>query len=81
MMAHASQARQNAEAHCMSRDALQADVEKLQGRYKIEYTVAKLGAERLWKLLNEDAYVPALGALTGAQAVQMVQAGEWLFLH
>ena len=41
----------------------------------IEHTLARLGAERLWKLLHEDAYVAALGALTGNQAVQMVKAG------
>ena len=42
---------------------------------KIEYTLAWLGAERLWKLLQEEDYVPTLGALTGNQAVQQVQAG------
>ena len=52
-----------------------ADVEKLRGRFRIEHTIARLGAERLWKLLHEEPYVAALGALTGAQAVQMVRAG------
>ena len=52
-----------------------ADVERLQGTVKIEYTLARLGAERLWKLLQEEDYVPALGALTGNQAVQQVHAG------
>jgi isocitrate lyase len=51
------------------------DVERLQGTVKIEYTLARLGAERLWKLLQEEEFVPALGALTGNQAVQQVQAG------
>ena len=52
------------------------DVLKLRGSFKIEYTVARLGAERLWKMLNEDAEpVAGLGALTGNQAVQQVQAG------
>src|SRR5215469_12330540 len=51
------------------------EVERLQGTLKIEYTLARLGAERLWKLLQEDGYVAALGALTGNQAVQQVQAG------
>lgn len=53
-----------------------ADVEKLRGTVQIEHTLAKLGAERLWKLLHTEDYVPALGALTGAQAVQMVAGGE-----
>ncbi|MCU0512010.1 MAG: isocitrate lyase [Anaerolineae bacterium] len=51
------------------------DVLKLRGSIKIEYTLARMGAERLWKLLNEEPYVHALGALTGNQAIQMVQAG------
>ena len=51
------------------------DVERLQGTVKIEYTLAKLGAERFWKLLQEEDYVPALGAMTGNQAVQQVNAG------
>jgi isocitrate lyase len=52
-----------------------ADVIRLRGSVKIEYTLARLGAERLWKLVNEEPYVHSLGALTGTQAVQMVQAG------
>jgi isocitrate lyase len=52
-----------------------AEVERLRGTVKIEYTLARLGAERLWKLLQEEDYVPALGALTGNQAVQQVHAG------
>jgi len=51
------------------------DVERLRGRFHVEHTVARLGAERLWKLLSSEPYVPALGAITGAQAVQMVRAG------
>jgi isocitrate lyase len=50
-------------------------VERLRGTVKIEYTLARLGAERLWKLFQEEDYVPALGALTGNQAVQQVNAG------
>ncbi len=53
----------------------QADVERLRGSIHIEHTLARLGAERLWSLLQEKPYVAALGALTGAQAVQMVKAG------
>ncbi len=51
------------------------DVVKLRGTIREEHTLARLGAERLWRLLHEDPYVPALGALTGGQAVQMVRAG------
>lgn len=53
------------------------DVLKLRGSVHIEYTLARMGAERLWKLINEggDSYVHALGALTGNQAVQMVAGG------
>jgi isocitrate/methylisocitrate lyase len=52
-----------------------ADVLRLRGSIQIEYTLARLGAERLWNLLHTDAYVPALGAVTGNQAIEMVQAG------
>jgi len=51
------------------------EVVKLSGSYQIDYTLARLGAERLWNLLHSDDYVAALGALTGNQAVQQVQAG------
>jgi isocitrate lyase len=51
------------------------DIARLRGRFQIEHTIARLGAERLWKLLTEDDHVSALGALTGGQAVQMVRAG------
>ncbi len=51
------------------------DVFRLRGSLQIEYTVAKLGAEKLWRMLKSEPYVPALGALTGNQALQMVQAG------
>ena len=50
-------------------------VAKLRGSVAVEYTLARLGAERLWRLLHEEPYVAALGALTGNQAVQQVQAG------
>ncbi len=52
-----------------------ADVDRLRGSVQIEYTLARLGAERLWHLLHTRQYVPALGALTGNQAVQQVKAG------
>src|ERR1700759_5233032 len=52
-----------------------ADVERLRGTYRVEHTIAKLGARRLWELLHTEEFVPALGALTGNQAVQQVRAG------
>ena len=51
------------------------DVARLRGSVKIEYTLARMGAERLWGLMREEPYVNALGALTGNQAVQQVKAG------
>jgi isocitrate lyase len=51
------------------------DVIRLRGSIHIEHTLGRMGAERLWKLLGEEPYIPALGALTGNQAVQQVQAG------
>jgi isocitrate lyase len=51
------------------------DVVRLRGSVVEEHTLARLGAERLWKLLHTEDYVNALGALTGNQAVQQVRAG------
>src|SRR5438876_11426325 len=51
------------------------DVVRLRGSVVPEHTVARLGAQRLWRLLATEEYVPALGALTGGQAVQAVRAG------
>ncbi len=51
------------------------DVVRLRGSVKIEHTLGRLGAERLWRLLRTEPYVRTLGAQTGAQAVEMVQAG------
>ncbi len=51
------------------------DVARLRGSIKIEHTLARLGAERLWDLMHSEDYVNALGALTGNQAVQQVKAG------
>jgi isocitrate lyase len=51
------------------------DVARLQGSVRIEHTLARRGAERLWSLLHSEDYLPTLGAITGAQAVQMVKAG------
>jgi isocitrate lyase len=51
------------------------DVARLRGSIRIEHTLARMGAERLWELLHARDYVPSLGALTGNQAVQQVKAG------
>src|SRR3989442_3600303 len=51
------------------------DVYRVRGSIDIEYTLARLGAARLWELLQEEAFVPALSAVTGNQALQLVQAG------
>jgi isocitrate lyase len=57
------------------RDYTPEDVDRLQGSIQIEHTLARRGAERLWELLHTEDYLPTLGAITGAQAVQMVKAG------
>jgi len=51
------------------------EVERLRGSIRIEYTLAQQGAERLWNLLHREGYVAALGAMTGNQAIQQVNAG------
>ena len=53
-----------------------ADVMRLRGSLQIEYTIARKGAERLWRLLNTGPYVAALGAVTGNQAIEQVRAGQ-----
>jgi isocitrate lyase len=50
-------------------------VVRLRGSVRIEHSLARRGAERLWALLGSEHHVPALGALTGGQAVEMVKAG------
>ena len=59
----------------IKRDFSEADVERLRGSITIEYTLAKLGAARLWELLHGRPFVRTLGALTGNQAMQQVKAG------
>src|SRR5437764_1834232 len=59
----------------ITRPYSQEDVERLRGTVRIEHSLARAGAEKLWALLHEEAYVPALGALTGNQAVEMASAG------
>ena len=51
------------------------DVDRLRGTVHIEHTLARLGAERLWEQMHSTPYVNALGAMTGNQAIQMVEAG------
>jgi isocitrate lyase len=53
----------------------QADVDRLRGSLKIEYTLATRGAKKLWELLHNEPFVNSLGAISGGQAVQMVRAG------
>ena len=52
-----------------------ADVVRLAGSFQARHSMAERGAARLWNLLQSEPYVPALGAMTGNQAVQMVRAG------
>ncbi|MDQ7800317.1 MAG: isocitrate lyase [Armatimonadota bacterium] len=52
-----------------------ADVVRLRGSVRVEYSLARRGAERLWRALHQEPFVAALGALSGMQAVQMVRAG------
>ncbi|MDQ0559671.1 isocitrate lyase [Rhizobium mesoamericanum] len=51
------------------------DVKRLRGSVELRYTLAEMGAKRLWQLLYQDDFVNALGALSGNQAMQMVRAG------
>jgi isocitrate lyase len=57
------------------RDYTPADVAKLAGSFRIEHTLADMGARRLWQLLKTEPQVTTLGALTGMQALQQVKAG------
>ena len=52
-----------------------ADVARLRGTVQVEHSLARLGAEKLWRYLHELPFVNALGALTGNQAMQQVRAG------
>lgn len=51
------------------------DVVKLRGTVQVEHTLARLGSEKLWRLVNQESPVCALGAVTGNQAIQEIQAG------
>src|SRR5689334_2042786 len=78
----------NGEAHALRREWLgdarwsgierdygADDVVRLRGSVRIEHTLARLGSERLWELLRSGSFVRTFGAMTGAQAVEMVRAG------
>ncbi|MDP9065588.1 MAG: isocitrate lyase, partial [Pseudomonadota bacterium] len=52
-----------------------ADVTRLRGSVRIEYSLARLGAEKFWGLLHRESVVAGLGCMSGNQAVQTVQAG------
>lgn len=59
----------------IEREYSAADVAKLRGSIRVEHTLARRGADKLWRELNTGSYINALGALTGNQAVQMAEAG------
>jgi isocitrate lyase len=59
----------------VKRDYTATDVVRLRGSVQEEHTLARRGAEKLWKLVNEEPYVNCLGAITGGQALQQVKAG------
>ena len=59
----------------VKRDYSAEDVVKLSGSVRIEYSLAKQGAEKLWDYINNNDFINALGALTGNQALQQVKAG------
>lgn len=59
----------------IQREYTAAEVVRLQGSVRVEYTLAQLGAEKFWQLVNEHTLINALGALTGNQAMQQVKAG------
>src|SRR5215470_11764327 len=61
--------------HGITRPYRPEDVLRLRGSIRIEHTLARMGAEKLWNLLHTEPYVAARGAMTGNQAVQQVQAG------
>src|SRR5215467_7978927 len=72
---HGTNGKANGRWTGITRPYSSADVEKLRGSMRIEYTLARHGAERLWQLLQSEHYINALGAMTGNQAVQQVRAG------
>ena len=61
--------------HGVERPYSEADAARLRGSVKIEYSLARLGAEKLWRLLHSEPVVAGLGCMSGNQAIQTVQAG------
>ena len=61
--------------HSVERPYSADDVVRLRGTVQVEHTLARRGAEKLWRYLGEEPFVNALGALTGNQAMQQVRAG------
>jgi isocitrate lyase len=59
----------------ITRPYSELDVQRLRGSVKVEHTLGRNGAKKLWKLITEEDYINALGALTGNQAMQQVRAG------
>ena len=59
----------------ITRPYTHADVDRLKGTVQVEYSLARAGAEKFWKLLRSEPFIPALGALNGNQAVEMAHAG------
>ena len=59
----------------IKRDYTREEVERLRGSIKIEYSMCKMQSQKLWKLLNTEAYVNTLGSLSGNHAVQHAKAG------
>lgn len=59
----------------ISRTYSGADVLRLRNSFPVEHSLARMGAEKLWRLLDQEPFVAALGALTGNQAMQQVRAG------
>jgi isocitrate lyase len=71
----ATQAPLNSRWQGIQRPYSAADVGRLRGSVRIEHSLARLGAEKFWRLLNSEPVIGALGCMTGNQAVQTVQAG------
>ena len=61
--------------HGIQRGYTAADVVRLRGSVAVEHSLADLGAQKLWRYMQEKPFVNALGALTGNQAMQQVKAG------
>ena len=52
-----------------------ADVARLRGSVRIEYSLARMGAEKFWRQLHSEPVIAGLGCMSGNQAIQTVQAG------